>query len=146
MAKILPLHLSLPSRISIAPEMSLCLFLCLKRNEWRFRFQNCIPSEPPIDLPVIVSVFISWQLQFDSFQEYQGRNLLSGPMSPNPGSMMKRLINQLFTKDEIIDRQHESDNERTNKVKGKLSSHYEHLCAFVIFSLHRGHSRVFLQR
>jgi hypothetical protein len=31
---------------------------------------------------------------------------------------MKRLINQLFTKDEIINREHEGENERITKVKG----------------------------
>ena len=132
MAKTLPLPSSLASLVSFAPERFSMSVFFLKRNEWGFRFQNCIPSEPPIDLPIIVSVLTSLQLQFDLFQEYQGRNLLSGPMSPSPGSMMKCLINQLFTKDEIINRQHESDNERTDKVKGNLRFHYEYLCVFVI--------------
>jgi hypothetical protein len=32
---------------------------------------------------------------------------------------MRRLINQLFTKGEIIDRQHEQINDKTNKIQGK---------------------------
>ena len=37
---------------------------------------------------------------------------------------MKRLINQLFTKEEIINRQHEQINERTLKIKG---THLRHI-------------------
>ena len=36
---------------------------------------------------------------------------------------MKRLINQLFSKEEIIDGQHEQVNDRSKKLKGKSSRH-----------------------
>jgi hypothetical protein len=34
---------------------------------------------------------------------------------------MKRLINQLFSKEEIMEGQHEQVNDRTKKIKGKTS-------------------------
>ena len=39
---------------------------------------------------------------------------------------MKVLINQLFTKEEIINRQHEQLNERTMKIKGNQSASFHH--------------------
>ncbi|CAF3839074.1 unnamed protein product, partial [Rotaria sp. Silwood1] len=49
---------------------------------------------------------------------YNGRNILSGIITETPAGLMKMLINKLFTKEEIIDRQHEQINERTMKIKG----------------------------
>lgn len=44
---------------------------------------------------------------------------------------MKRLINQLFTKEEIIAGLHGEDNERTMKIKGNRGS-----CANTVFTFH----------
>ena len=49
---------------------------------------------------------------------HDGRNLLRHPLSPTPGCLMKKLINQLFTKGEIMEGEHEQENERTTKLKG----------------------------
>lgn len=46
---------------------------------------------------------------FSTFQEHDGRNLFSGPIDPTPADLMKRLINDLFTKDEIMAREHEKN-------------------------------------
>ena len=81
--------------------------------DFRTVCQVNLPSTFP---PCIVSVLIPVPLQFDSFQEYQNQNLLTGP---TPVSMMKRLINQRFTEDEIIDRQRKDDNEQVDKVNRK---------------------------
>ncbi|CAF2163189.1 unnamed protein product [Rotaria magnacalcarata] len=44
-----------------------------------------------------------------------GRNLFSGPIGPTPAHLMKRLINELFIKEEMMAREHEKTNERTEK-------------------------------
>lgn len=48
---------------------------------------------------------------------YNGRNLLLGPLGDSPGCLMKRLINELFTKEEIIAGEHENVNERTLQIQ-----------------------------
>ncbi|CAF1229297.1 unnamed protein product, partial [Rotaria sordida] len=65
------------------------------------------PCEPLNVLPVI---------------KYNGRNLLSGSIPPTPAGLMKDLINELFTKEEIIDRKHEQINERTQKIKAAIQA------------------------
>ncbi|CAF4153181.1 unnamed protein product [Rotaria sp. Silwood2] len=65
------------------------------------------PCEPPNVLPVI---------------KYNGRNLLSGTIPPTPAGLMKDLINELFTKEEIIDDKHEQINERTEKIKAAIQA------------------------
>ncbi|CAF2923973.1 unnamed protein product [Rotaria sp. Silwood2] len=65
---------------------------------------NPTPSEPPRELPVI---------------EHGGRNLFSRPIGPTPAHLMKSLINDLFTKEEIMAREHENTNERTEKIKSE---------------------------
>jgi hypothetical protein len=98
-----------------------------------FDFRAVCQVNLPSTFPsCIVSVLIPVPLQFNSFQESQGRNLLTGPVAPSPVSMMKRLINQRFTEDEIIDRQHELGNKQVNKVNRKWSSLCEHLCLLVL--------------
>ena len=44
--------------------------------------------------------------------------MLAEPIGPTPGYLMKRLVNQLFNKEEIMEGKHEADNERTQKIKG----------------------------
>ncbi|CAF3176877.1 unnamed protein product [Rotaria sp. Silwood2] len=64
--------------------------------------KNPTTSEPSANLPVV---------------NYIGRNILSGIIIETPAGLMKTLINQLFTNEEIINRQHEQINERTMKIK-----------------------------
>ena len=48
---------------------------------------------------------------------------------------MKRLINELFTKREIMDGEHEKTNERTTKIKSKLDALYQlylHICLTIL--------------
>ncbi|CAF4123302.1 unnamed protein product, partial [Rotaria sp. Silwood2] len=69
--------------------------------------KNPVPSETPSDLPPII---------------YNGRNLLRDPLSPTPGCLMKKLINELFTKNEIMEDNHEQENERTTKIKDAIET------------------------
>ncbi|CAF3894735.1 unnamed protein product [Rotaria magnacalcarata] len=55
-------------------------------------------------------------------QEFDRRNLLSGPIGPTPAFLMKRLINELFTKEEIMNSEHEQINERTKKIKDAVQA------------------------
>jgi hypothetical protein len=48
-----------------------------------------------------------------------GRNILSGPPRENPLELMKSLINELFTKAEIMEGKHQEINQRTEKIKGE---------------------------
>ncbi|CAF4408489.1 unnamed protein product [Rotaria sp. Silwood2] len=66
--------------------------------------ENPTPNEPPRELPVI---------------EHGDRNLFSRPIGPTPAHLMKSLINDLFTKEEIMAREHENTNERTEKIKSE---------------------------
>ncbi|CAM4786768.1 unnamed protein product [Rotaria magnacalcarata] len=66
-------------------------------------------SEPPRELPVI---------------DHGGRNLFSGPIGPTPAHLMKRLINELFTKEEMMAREHEKTNERTEKIKKAVELYF----------------------
>ncbi|CAF1206414.1 unnamed protein product [Rotaria sordida] len=66
-------------------------------------------SEPPRELPVI---------------EHNGRNLFSRPIGPTPAHLMKNLINDLFTKEEIMAREHENTNERTEKIKKAVKVYF----------------------
>ncbi|CAF4711595.1 unnamed protein product, partial [Rotaria sp. Silwood1] len=67
--------------------------------------ENPTPSEPPRELPVIVSssLFI---------------------FSPTPAHLMKSLINDLFTKEEIMAREHENVKERTEKIKRAVKVYF----------------------
>ncbi|CAM4833454.1 unnamed protein product [Rotaria magnacalcarata] len=69
--------------------------------------QNPMPNELPNELPSI---------------EFDRRNLLSGPIGPTPAFLMKRLINELFTKEEIMNSEHEQINERTKKIKDAVQA------------------------
>ncbi|CAF3688147.1 unnamed protein product [Rotaria sp. Silwood1] len=65
-------------------------------------------------------------------QNYNGRYILSGIIIETPAGLMKTLINQLFTKEEIIDRQHEQINERTMKIKGNQPISWYHCYSIYI--------------
>ncbi|CAF1212537.1 unnamed protein product [Rotaria magnacalcarata] len=71
--------------------------------------KNPTLSEPPRELPVI---------------DHGGRNLFSGPIGPTPAHLMKRLINELFTKEEMMAREHEKTNERTEKIKKAVELYF----------------------
>ncbi|CAF2132322.1 unnamed protein product [Rotaria magnacalcarata] len=68
--------------------------------------KNPMPNELPNELPSIAS--------FPS--------LFSCPIGPTPAFLMKRLINELFTKEEIMNSEHEQINERTKKIKDAVQA------------------------
>ncbi|CAF3964082.1 unnamed protein product [Rotaria sordida] len=70
---------------------------------------NPTPSPVPSDVPKVM---------------YNERNILAGPIEPTPLGLMKQLINDLFTEDEIILGYHEEVNERTNKIKEAVKNYY----------------------
>ncbi|CAF3968107.1 unnamed protein product, partial [Adineta steineri] len=68
-------------------------------------YLECLtPNEPPVILSII---------------KYNGRNLLTIPLPSTPAYLMKNLINEFFSKQEIIDLKHGQINERTEKTKGE---------------------------
>ncbi|CAF4876804.1 unnamed protein product, partial [Rotaria sp. Silwood1] len=71
--------------------------------------QNPTPIQVPSDVPKVM---------------YNGRNLLAGPIEPTPGGLMKQLINDLFTEDEIILGYHEQVNEKTDKIKEAVKNYF----------------------
>ncbi|CAF1503277.1 unnamed protein product [Adineta steineri] len=70
--------------------------------------KNPTLSEPPKERPI----------------EYNNENLLSGAIELTPGDFMKRLINKLFNETEIMNGDHEKDNERTMKIKEAIQSYF----------------------
>ncbi|CAF3701611.1 unnamed protein product [Rotaria sp. Silwood1] len=70
---------------------------------------NPTPIQVPSDVPKVM---------------YNGRNLLAGPIEPTPGGLMKQLINDLFTEDEIILGYHEQVNEKTDKIKEAVKNYF----------------------
>ncbi|CAF2152074.1 unnamed protein product [Rotaria magnacalcarata] len=70
--------------------------------------QNPMPNELPNELPSIAS--------FPSLFSCKS------PIGPTPAFLMKRLINELFTKEEIMNSEHEQINERTKKIKDAVQA------------------------
>ncbi|CAF3121624.1 unnamed protein product [Rotaria sp. Silwood2] len=91
----------------VTPPASILLDKIVKNLKLLKATGNPVPSETPSDLPPII---------------YNGRNLLRDPLSPTPGCLMKKLINELFTKNEIMEDNHEQENERTTKIKDAIET------------------------
>ncbi|CAF4928459.1 unnamed protein product [Rotaria socialis] len=68
-------------------------------------------GEPPRELPVI---------------NHGDRNLFSAPIDPAPAHLMKRLNNELFAKEEMMAREHEKTNERTEKNQKSYQAVFFH--------------------
>ncbi len=64
---------------------------------------------------------------------------MSNVISDTPAELMKTLINQLFTHEEIVNRTHEEINERTIQIKGNqsLSRHHISVCLDACFRSHQ---------
>jgi hypothetical protein len=52
-------------------------------------------------------------------QDYRGVNILNGKIFDTPNALMKALINDLFTKAEVMQGKHEEANERTERIQGE---------------------------
>ncbi|CAF1983905.1 unnamed protein product [Rotaria magnacalcarata] len=82
--------------------------------------KNPTPNAIPNELPTIVSFTSFYSSLTLVLQLFDNRNLLSGPVGPTPAFLIKRLVNELFSKKEIMEGEHEQANERTEKIKNAV--------------------------